>query len=705
MENVRVGFSDAFFGALTKLEPNIQAKVNQLVLKFQNNPTSPGLNYEKLNAVKDENMRSLRVDQAFRVILSAPGSGNVYLFLWVDHHDKAYDWAARHKCNVNPNTGTVQLYASETETVEHAPVSNQRTSLKPLFELLKDRHLLKLGIPEEQLSIIRELTSEEHLDEIQSLLPIEAYEALFLILAGETYESILAEREVDETKSYDINNFAEALERIQSQTRFVVPSDDEELREMLNATMEKWRVFLHPSQRRLANGVKNGPVRVLGGAGTGKTVVAMHRAKWLAENICDSQQKVLFTTFTKNLAVDIQNNLATICRPEIMARIEVINLDRWVQSFLRLQSYDYELVLDDRVLDVYWGKAISEKPADIDFPDSFYKEEWQRVIQPQSIKTVDDYRKASRIGRGTRLNRDQRIKIWPVFEEYRYQLNRNRQKEADDCYRDAAELIRAQDIGIPYCSIVVDEAQDMGTQAFSLLRAMIPSDKNDLFIVGDAHQRIYGRNKVVLGKCGINIVGRSSKLKINYRTTDEIRRWAVNLLENRIIDDLDGGDDDNSCYKSLTHGQPPIIENFDSAQQQAEFIKALVENSEGGLANTCVVARTNREIAQIESFLAQQGVATAIIKPSEGETKERNVLKLATIHRVKGLEFDQLILASTNDGLIPLQYALTDKADESSLIQAETEERSLVYVAITRARKQAFVLSYGRPSSFLSDKP
>lgn len=703
MENVRVGFSDAFFGALTKLDPNIQAKVNQLVLKFQNNPKSSGLNYEKLNAAKDENMRSLRVDQAYRVILSAPGSGNVYLFLWVDHHDKAYDWATRHKCNVNPNTGTVQLYASKVEEVENvaAPISTQDIQSEPLFRGLKDRHLLKLGIPDEQLSIIRQVTSENELDGIQLLLPTEAYEALFLILAGETYESILAEREVDETKSYDINDFAEALERIQSQTRFVVPGDDEELIEMLNATMEKWRVFLHPSQRRLATGIKNGPVRVLGGAGTGKTVVAMHRAKWLAENLGNSAKKVLFTTFTKNLAIDIQNNLATICSPEIMSRIEVINLDRWVQNFLRLQSYDYELVLDDRILDEYWSRAISERPSDIDFADSFYKEEWQRVIQPQSIKSVDDYKKASRIGRGTRLNREQRIKIWPVFEEYRYQLNRNRQKEADDCYRDAAELIKYQNIDIAYCSIVVDEAQDMGTQAFRLLRAMIPSEKNDLFIVGDAHQRIYGRNKVVLGKCGIKIVGRSSKLKINYRTTDEIRRWAVSLLHDRAIDDLDGGSDDNSCYKSLTHGQPPIIENFESAQKQAEFIKALIVDSDIEMSSTCVVARTNREISLIEKLLSQLGVATSIIRPSEGETRNGDVIKLATIHRVKGLEFDQLILASANEGLIPLSIALEGKADESSLIQAETEERSLVYVAITRARKQAFVLSYGRTSNFI----
>ena len=344
MEQVRVGFSDAFFGALTKLAPNIQAKVNQMVLKFQNDPKSPGLNYEKLNASKDPNMRSLRVDQAYRVIVSAPESGNVYLFLWVDHHDKAYDWAAKHKCTVNPNTGTVQLYASAIQSVPDFSTDSGVEKDKPLFGDLKDRHLLKLGLPEEQISVIREITSDSQLDGLQSSLPVEAYEGLFLIIAGESYDSIITDREVDEEGTYDVNNFSEALERIQSQARFVVPTDDEDLREMLNATMAKWRVFLHPSQRSLATGIKNGPVRVLGGAGTGKTVVAMHRAKWLADNVATDTKKVLFTTFTKNLAIDIQNHLATICSSETLDRVEIINLDRWVQNFLRKQSYDYELI-------------------------------------------------------------------------------------------------------------------------------------------------------------------------------------------------------------------------------------------------------------------------------------------------------------------------------------------------------------------------
>jgi len=218
--------------------------------------------------------------------------------------------------------------------------------------------------------------------------------------------------------------------------------------------------------------------------------------------------------------------------------------------------------------------------------------------------------------------------------------------------------------------------------------------------VGDAHQRIYGRNRVVLGQCNINIRGRAKKLHINYRTTDEIRRWASGLLEGRNIDDLDGGKDNNTLYKSLTHGEAPLLEHFTNDNEQAEYIKALVEKSDSPLSHTCVVARTTAELMTIREKLEALGLATAVIEPSEVDRRRDAAIKMATIHRVKGLEFDQLILASANEGLVPLAVAMAGKADNASAQEAETEERSLVYVAITRARKQAYVLSYGVMSSF-----
>lgn len=696
--DIRVALSETFFSALVKLHPSAQAKVNQLVLKFQNNPKSPGINYETLDALKDKHMRSIRVDQAYRVILLAPKQGNVYLFLWVEHHQKAYEWANRHQCKVNPNTGSLQVYSSSVEEITHEKYVEK---VLGSFDALKDRQLLKLGVPEEQIELVRSVTNENELDSIQNSLPLEAYEALFLFSAGQTYDAILLERDLSESEQFDTENYSGALERLSSMSRFFVPAGERELREILEASLDKWRVFLHPTQRKLAIGDKNGPVRVLGGAGTGKTVVAMHRAKWLAENVATNTNKVLFTTFTKNLAIDISNNLRNICSEELFNKIEVVNLDQWVQQFLQSHVYGYRLLFDENQSHNFWIKAFSKKPVNFSFSDNFYREEWQRVIQPQGISSLRDYKKASRVGRGTRLDREQRVAIWPVFEEYRKQLDLSNYKEIDDAYREAALLIAQNKTPLPYCSVVVDEAQDMGSQAFHLIRTMVSETQNDLFIVGDAHQRIYGRNKVVLGQCGINIKGRSTKLKINYRTTEEIRKTASNLLNGKTIDDLDGGEDTNTLYKSLTHGEFPIIERFNFFQEQAAYIKKVLTNTDEVASNYCVVARTNKEVSAIQDSLNNIGINTSVIKPNEADSTQ-NCVKLATVHRVKGLEFNHIILASANEELIPLEFALRDSADSVSLNDIDTEERSLVYVAITRARKSAYILGYGRMSKYFS---
>lgn len=697
--SIKVAFSDGYFGALTKLQPVIQSKVNQMIMKLMSNPDLPGLNLEKLKIVKDDSFRSIRVDQAYRVILSA--QANVLLLLWVDHHDDAYKWAETHKCNINAETGAIQLYQTETKSIEVEPeVQDPNAYLPELFRDLKDKQLMKLGVPEDHIDKVRAIKTEPQLDKLQGFLPDEAYEGLFLILAGQSYEEILAEREINQEAEFNTEDFGAALERFQTLSTFSVVSGEDELKDVLSASLEKWRIFLHPSQRRLATGVKNGPVRVLGGAGTGKTVVAMHRAKWLAQNALTNDQKVLFTTFTKNLAQDIEDNLKVLCGTELAKKIEVVNLDRWVSYFLRKQQYDFEVVYNQQTLDALWRVAYSEMPASLDLSLAFFMEEWQQVVQPQSITSIDEYKKAKRIGRGTRLNRRQKLEIWQVFEAYRRLLNQNGYKEVHDAYRDASDFIQNNQVDLPYASIVVDEAQDMGSQAFRLLRSIVPEGQNDLFIVGDAHQRIYGQNKVVLGQVGINIRGRSSKLKINYRTTDEIRKYATSVLIDRPVDDLDGGEDDNTLYKSLTHGDLPIHNHFESAEQQTQFIADFIKSSEVRLQNICITARTNTEVRNIQKALELLGVQTFVVNTSEADGPE-NAVRLATVHRVKGLEFDVVFLASCNEGLFPLNFALSNKGDAISYELAEAEERSLMYVAITRAKKIVLISSYGIKSSFL----
>lgn len=709
MSQLKVAISADFFSAFSKLPKTQQGKTSKFITNFQKNPTASGINYEMIRDASDPDMRSVRIDQAYRGIVLKPATGNVYLLLWVDQHDDAYTWARRHRCTINAATGGIQVYETEEAEVEVPALTQDETATThESIEPLKDRELLRLGVPESLMPLARSIRTEADLDAKESRFPAEASEALFMLMAGYTYDEIINDREAEAEQAINTSDFSAALDRLVTQSRFYVADDEIELQAMLNAPLDKWRVFLHPSQKKMAQGVKNGAVRILGGAGTGKTVVAMHRAKWLAEHVVSGNQKVLFTTFTKNLASDIKANLRSICSTETLAKIDVINLDRWVSTFLRQRRYEYQIIFDGcDVQKTYWQQALDLAPIDLSLPDAFYREEWQRVIQPQSIVSLDQYKRASRIGRGTRLNRSDRVKVWTVFEEYRNLLAQNKKKEVDDGYRDAADLIKNEASPSPYAAVVVDEAQDMSSQAFHLIRQIVPEGANDLFIVGDGHQRIYGRNKVVLSQCGINIRGRARKLRLNYRTTEEIRQWAVNLLEGFPVDDLDGGTDDNRGYKSLAHGVAPEIEHFDSAEQQGSFIASYLEAIRGEglpLRNICIVARIKQELSYIKDQLDSAGIQSAEITAEESNPDQEDAVRIATMHRVKGLEFDEVILASVNDGIVPLSKALEGKGDPVEKRQADLEERALVYVAMTRAKKKLIITSYGQKSPYLAGK-
>ena len=689
--------------ALTQLTPNEQNLANKALLKFQMNKDASGLNYEKLTAFKDKKLRSIRANQDVRIILAVAEENSMYLVLYVDHHDSAYKWAENRKIKIHPDTGILQVYSAvETEVITSGKSSDE-LAIPGVYDHVRDKHLLQLGIPGDLLPLIRAIRIEADLDKVmeETQLSSASYDGLYMLMAGSSIEEAMNDVMPEFPEVVDVDDYLAAFSNPNVLEKFIIAENDEALREIIEKPLVKWRVFLHPKQRRLAENTKKGPVRVLGGAGTGKTVVAMHRAKWLAKNIATEDKKVLFTTFTKNLARDIKENLQTICSREEMKRIEVINLDSWVVRFLQKQGYDYRLLINSKEESNLWQEAYSEKPASIEFDQAFFKEEWSQVVQPQSVSSLDEYKKASRLGRGTRLNRAQRVEIWPVFEEYRRLLSRSQLKETDDAYRDATSFIKNNIEKSPsYCSIVVDEAQDMGSQAFNLIRAIVPPAANDLFLVGDAHQRIYSKNKVVLGRCGIEIRGRSSRLKINYRTTDETRKFAVSIIENVKADDLDGGEDTTKYYHSLMHGPSPEVINVDTPVQQAGVIKTVLGDTGLTLHECCVIARTNYELENIEKLLNNEGLKTYRIDGNSSSVSPDDCINLATMHRVKGLEFDAVFLASMNDNFMPLKQSIESANDDVSRRQRENEERSLVYVSLTRARKISFVLSYGQPSKY-----
>lgn len=767
--NVQIAISDTFWDGFMALRQQEQKRVRDFVTKFRSNPKSPGINYETIRNARDKDYRSVRVTQDIRGIVLRPDSGNTYILLWVDRHDDAYAWAERTQCAINPVTGALQIYEVEhvdeplhpttsandapskaestrneaglktTDSAEQADKSDKTDGVdnaksadsaksgssaapeqyaahkpaRPTTPLLhlSDENFLRLGVPESALDLVKDLRTDEELAASKPRLPLEVFDALTMLALGLPYDDVLEEYAPLPAEAVDTTNLTAALERPGTQRRFRVFADDEELLRMLNAPLERWRVYLHPSQRAVVQWKVNGPIRVTGGAGTGKTVVAMHRARYLVREIfTDPADRILFTTYTRNLALDIEANLKQICTPAELKRIDVINIDAWVSAFLKRQNFEYRIVYEggrDNTMKQVWEEAHKALPHD-ERPITFYKEEWQRVVLPQNITDIRAYLRADRTGRGVGLNRKQRAEIWPVFERAQTELARRNCVTFEQAVHAAIERIDHGHQSKKYQAIIVDEAQDFGTEIQKLLRKVAGEERpNDLFIVGDAHQRIYNR-PAPLSNAGINVVGRSRKLRVNYRTTEEIRDFAMRVLEDIEFDDLDHQIDRSQHYKSLVSGTPPTVEGFSSSTDETDWIakniRELTQKDENNLQNSdiCVVLRTNKEAERYANMLQEIGIPTTPVSRDGSDAKNTSNVRVATMHRVKGLGFKAVFVAGLSDESMPLQYAVTGSSDEAVLQEVEQQERSLLHVACTRAAHVLFLSWTGTQSRFLA---
>ncbi len=541
---------------------------------------------------------------------------------------------------------------------------------------------------------------KEEFYRLQSAIPADAFEYLSWLAEGFEVAEVL-ELAKEEYGTQHPETFSEALENGAAQKSFVVVEGEDELLRIMAEPLEKWRIFLHPTQRKIATKKYSGPARVLGGAGTGKTVVAMHRAKFLASRL-SSQEKILFTTFTANLAEDIRMNLRKICTAEELRRIEVIHLDAWVNQYLKSVNYSAKIGYDEDIAPL-WEKAVAIAGMDLPFDETFYQEEWNRVVIPQEALTLERYVKATRNGRGTRLDRKKRVAIWKVFDTYQNLMKQNQVRDINTAMYESSKLLSEHPIRRPYVHIIVDEGQDFSDNAYRLLRTLAGAEhNNDIFIVGDAHQRIY-RNHPTLSKCGINVRGRSSVLKINYRTTEEIRAHAFALLKGIPFDDLDEDIDLGDKCQSLTHGEKPVIQGFKDAGAESEYlVNQILDLHKAGVdfQDICIVARTKKLLEHYTAQFTKAGIRSFAIKRNKADDRSFEGLRMATMHRVKGLEFKYVFVVAVNKGIIPRASAIvhTDPIAEAESI---TAEKCLLYVAMTRAQKGVSITSYGHPSEFL----
>ncbi len=738
-----LAMSDSFFDAFAKLPAQIRRKVQSFMAKFRQQATSRGINYEKLADAAVPNFRSARIDDNYRAIVFHPDKNNVYLLLWVDTHDEAYRWARTHTCSLNNSIGTIQLYETlDTVSGENAssgnvqavtpdvtpavaPASEQNAEVVPavpvpenvpekLFVHFSRDDLASVGVPQDRLDMVMSLQDRNALDRLRNKLPVDAYESLVWLADGES----LAEVKRAYAPADATDDFETALKSERTQRSFLVVETDEEMQKIVDASLEKWRIFLHPAQRKLVKRQAVTPMIVRGAAGTGKTVVAIHRAAELvSRSDWDTDRKLLFTTYTRNLAVDIEQQLRSLCPLRQFRHIEVCNLDRWVNTFLRTQKVKLDIVYpNSQQYEKCWEDAMSV--ASPDFSESFYGEEWKRIVLPQGITSEAQYLKASRKGRGKALGRNSKKKIWPVFEEMRAMLARHGCMTSEDAFFMATAMIReAMDREnsklVNYGAVVVDETQDLSSAALSLLAAIATpaaGEEPRIFLVGDGQQRIYGRT-ASLSACGINVRGRrSERLKVTYRTTEEIRRAAEKVLAGETFDDMDEGVETRRGCMSSRHGTAPVLYQASDIDEEVDWvcnqIKILTDSEDIPkerrlkLRDICVITRQQKGIDLYMSLVKKKKLETHKVSRNTPDDPGIDGIRFATMHRVKGLEFKAVFIVGANEGIMPQLFP--DTEDDAEIRNLNLGERSLFYVAASRARDALFVSCHGKRGQFFT---
>ncbi len=666
-----------------------------------------GIHLETYENQRDPRARTVRLGDNHRgIVLLVTGSERLVL-VDILLHDDADRWMMRNRFAVNAATGALEVIDVDSLDSIVAEKADSVTASGGLYDHRPDKAFTQLGIDAAMIPILRRILDEDELVSLVGFLPQGQAEALIALTGTDSVESIYtAIAGVDAPTNVDTADLDAALDAPASRSEFHVVTNDQDLNAVLAKPLSQWRVFLHPSQHDIAYRPSyNGPVRVTGGAGTGKTVVALHRANALAgrlnaESHGDAGRPILFTTFTRNLATAIQRDLLALGGAAVADRVEVANVDRIAHRIVTEAEGRAPGVVDSAVLRSLWEAAAATHAPE--HTPAFLNQEWEQVVLAQGISSRDKYFAASRTGRGIRLDRRERAKVWKAIELVTHQLAERRQRTHLQIAASAAGYA-AQMSDKPYRHVVVDEAQDLHEAQWRLLRAIAPETTDDLFIVGDAHQRIYDR-RTSLSRVGINIRGRSRRLRINYRTTHEILGWSLALLGDVDYDDLDLGSDhhDLAGYHSHLHGTAPTVVGFESRHQMTDAAAQRVADwIDSGIAPEAiaVAGRTQASLTGVEQALRARGISGHRLGR---ELKSGTGVAFGTMHRLKGLEFRAVAVVDVDDRSVPSPKALTPIDDDPTQHEHDLRsERCLLYVACSRARDELWVGWAGTASRFL----
>lgn len=691
----KLGIDKDSLREFARLEKHVQQRVTESFGRFEQ-ATHAGAHLEKIANVRDHRFRSIRIDQFWRGVVLAPESGDSYTLLKVLPHDDAYSWARQHTASVNAANGRIEIrntVAIDTTLPELSELAERAPEL--LFENVKDSTLRQLGVDEQTLAFARVLTNPVQLEAARAFLPRNQWEVLYALAAGYSPEEVWADLGAAATaEPYDPDDLDAAVAR--SADRVVLVDGPEELMAVFAHPFALWRVYLHPTQRKVVEASYGGPARVTGGPGTGKTVVALHRARHLART---GAGRVLITTFTSTLSDSLSAGIKLLAEsPEVLDRIDVRHVDQLANRVFRTKHGAQPVLQQAEELEL-WRSITDQLQAS--FSETFLYEEWRQVVLAQQVSNAEQYLAAKRTGRGRRLGPRQRALVWQAIWAFECQLRERGLWTHETITVEAARLLSARRVK-PFRHIVVDEAQDLNPMRWRLLRAAVPEQRDDLFIAGDTHQRIY-KSRVSLRDVGVGIAGRSSRLNVNYRTTAEILAWSLGLLRGERIDDMDGGLDSIAGCRSDVHGLAPELRGFGSRDAELRHVASTVRDwLDTGVAPSAigVAARTNRVVDHVVTVLSRDGLP---VRALSGSAPADDVIPVGTMHRMKGLEFRCLAVVGVGEQQVQLRTSITPiEEDETTHNQDLQRERCLLFVACTRAREQLSVSWHGQPSPFVA---
>ena len=687
--------ADTFTDSLGKLTGDEQKAAKTTAFDLQIDPANPGMSFHKLDKARDKNFWSVRVSSDIRLIVHKTDAS--LLLCYVDHHDKAYDWAERRKLETHPKTGAAQLVEIR-ETVQEIVVpvyvqtkivlaSKPAPALTHLFAGRANDELLGYGVPAEWLNDVKSAT-EDTLLALCDHLPVEAAEALLELATG-------GKPRVPQPVVATANPF----DHPDAQRRFRVMTNVDELQRALDFPWEKWTVFLHPEQRQWVKRDYTGPARVSGSAGTGKTIVALHRAAYLARTHPDA--RVLITTFSDTLASALYTKLKRLLgnEPRLAERIDVHSLDA---IGLRLyKSHIGQATIASREIVRELLKESASAVGGHKFGLHFLITEWEQVMDAWQLDNWDAYRNVARLGRKTRLPEAQRVVLWSIFERVRAGLQERKLITHAQLFT-ALAVVLSSIKNVVFDFVVVDEAQDISVAHLRFFAALGGSRPNALFFAGDLGQRIFQQPFSWKG-LGVDIRGRSRTLRVNYRTSHQIRTQADRLL-GPVVTDVDGNTEDRSDTVSVFNGPPPVIHTFKDDSEEIKVVgKWIVEQAKAGVLphEFGVFIRSVAQLERAQAAVKAAGLSFKILD-EHVETLSGHV-SISTMHLAKGLEFRAVVVMACDDEVIPLQERIETVGDDADLQEVYDTERHLLYVACTRARDHLLVTSVAPASEFLDD--